>query len=89
MSREFADVALGGLTIGFACVEINEARNAVGLACPGLFSVPMAGVPEVKSECPCTCRSEDLAFARVKSRRGAPWTLGVRVCAVHRALRAA
>jgi len=89
MTREFADVALGGLTIGFAFVEIDAGGNAVDLASPGLLSLPSSAAPEAKAETLCPCRSEDLAFARVKSRCGAAWILGVKVCAAHRCLRAA
>jgi hypothetical protein len=89
MTREFADVALGGLTIGFAFVEIDAAGNAVDLASPGLLSCPSPAAPEVNAGRRCPCRAEDLAFARVKSRCGAGWSLGVKVCPAHRCLHAA
>jgi len=89
MAQEFADVALGGLTIGFARVEVGAGGHAVDLASPGLLAFPSPAAPEVKAEAGCPCRTEDLALARVRSRHGADWSLGVMVCAAHRRLRAA
>jgi hypothetical protein len=89
MTHEFADVALGGLTIGFACVEVDAAGSAVELSCPGLLSCPSPAAPELKSCQCCRCRAEELAFASVRSRCGAAWSLGVKVCATHRCLRLA
>jgi hypothetical protein len=89
MAQEFADVALGGLTIGFAKVEIAAGGNAVDLASPRLLAFPSSTAPEVTVGATCPCRAEDLALARVRSRHGASWSLGVMVCAAHRCLRAA
>jgi hypothetical protein len=89
MAQEFGDVALGGLTIGFARVEVDAAGIAVDLAAPGLLAFPSSAAPEVTVASSCPCRSEDLTLAKVRSRHGAGWSLGVRVCAAHRCLRAA
>jgi len=87
MTQEIADVALGGLTIGFARVQVDAVGNAVDLASRRLLEFPAVGAGELTAEPPCPCRSEDLAFAKVRSRHGAAWCLGVRVCAAHRCLR--
>ena len=89
MAREFADVALGGLTIGFAWIDVDANDVEVHLASPGLLACPTDAAPELRCCACCTCRPEDLAFARVRSRRGAAWMLGVKVCAAHRCLRPA
>jgi hypothetical protein len=86
---QFAYVALGGLTVGFAVVELDAGGNKVNLASPWLLNAPVAAPPEPRAAPDCSCRSEDLAFARLRSRCGAVWTLGVMVCAAHRCLRAA
>jgi hypothetical protein len=89
MTREFADVALGGFTIGFAWIEVEPNGVEVHLASAGLLSSPTDAAPELRACGHCTCLPEHLAFARVRSRRGAAWSLGVRVCAAHRCLRPA
>ena len=88
---QFAYVALGGLTVGFAQVDLDADGITVNLASPRLLNTPLAvpAEPSAESEPNCSCRSDELAFGRLRSRSGAIWTLGVRVCAVHRCLRAA
>jgi hypothetical protein len=70
-------------------LEIDAGGNAVDLASPGLLAFPSSAAPEVTAASSCPCRSEELALARVRSRHGAAWSLGVMVCAAHRCLRAA
>jgi hypothetical protein len=89
MAREFADVLFGGLPIGFATVETDATHGTPRLSSPVLFGVPSPSAKEPGEAPQCGCRSEDLAFARVRSRRGESWTLGVRVCKTHRRLRPA
>ena len=89
MGREHADVVLGGLTLGFAFVETDEGAGGVSLASLALLSHPTAAVTEAAALPACGCRPEDLALAQVRSRRGAGWSLGVKVCAQHRRLRPA
>jgi hypothetical protein len=88
MAREHANVVLGGLTIGFAFVEADAAGQAVSLVSPWLLAHPRAAAhEEAHSQCPC--RTEELAFAQVRSRRGGSWSLGVKVCPRHMHLRLA
>jgi len=87
MTQEFAYVALGGLTIGFAKVQVDASGNTVDLASPRLLAFPVSGGAELAAETSCPCHSEELAFAKVRSRHGAAWCLGVKVCAAHRCLR--
>ena len=89
MNREFAEVALGGRTIGFAYVEVNADWGTVGLAYPALLSAPSVDGSRPEPESTCSCRSEGLAFALVRSLRGSPWFFGVKVCPDHRCLHAA
>jgi len=84
---QFADVTIGTLTIGFAKVEIDAGERTVALASPMLLAFPSPAAP-VKAEVTCPCRSEELAAAKVMSRHGAAWCLGVKVCVFHGCLRA-
>jgi hypothetical protein len=85
---QFADVTIGTLTIGFAKVETDAGERKVELASPELLAFPFPATP-VKVEATCPCRSEELASAKVMSRHGAAWCLGVKVCVFHGCLRAA
>jgi hypothetical protein len=89
MNREYAEVASGGRTIGFAYVEVNATWGMVGLAHPVLLAAPSVDEPEATAERSCPCGSEGLEFALVKSLSGPPWFFGVKVCPVHRSLHAA
>jgi hypothetical protein len=85
---QLADVTIGSLTIGFARVETDAGERTVELASPGLLAFPSLAAP-VKAEMTCPCRSEELASAKLMSRHGAAWCLGVKVCVFHGCLRAA
>jgi hypothetical protein len=87
--REVADVVLGGLTIGFALVELDGRGDAVDLSSVMLYARASPSALETPEAQQCGCRSEELAFAKVRPRHGGTWTLGVKVCARHRRLRAA
>jgi hypothetical protein len=86
-AREFAEVVLGGWTIGFASVETDPRNGMIDLSSLVLFRLPSASVPGAEEAPQCGCRTEDLAFARVRSAGDSDRTLGVKVCVVHRRLR--
>jgi len=85
---QFADVTMGTLTIGFAKVEVDAGLGTAALASPELLAFPSPAAP-VRVEPTCPCRSEELASAKLMSRHGAAWCLGVKVCVFHGCLRAA
>jgi hypothetical protein len=87
MAREHADVVMGGRTIGFAYVEFAGADGSVSLASTALLLHPSAVAPDLAHLPACRCRSEDLVFAQVRSRRGGTWSLGVKACVRHMSIR--
>ena len=84
---EFAAVVLGGRPIGFACVEAHSALNSMCLLTHTMYRNPPPFAPDADETAPCTCCSDDLAFAMVRAPRGKDWEMGVKVCVTHGQLR--
>jgi hypothetical protein len=89
MAKEIADVVLGGQVVGYAQIETDAARTLAELASAVLFGHPSSVGSGGEEGRACACCPEGLAFAKVRSRRGDRWFIGVRLCATHCRIRPA
>lgn len=89
MAKEIADVVLGGQVVGYAQIEADAGRTSAELASAVLFGHPATAASNAEEGRPCGCCPEGLAFAKVRSRRGDRWVIGVKICATHCRIRPA